>query len=98
MQFDAVSHHMCLLFLLSLNLGWKPAVSHVLFMAKMCRLCSSSAQAFFDLLLLEDVQYLSVQFPIILPVDRSNSSTTSESGNYRVVLPVSVKELRRLSF
>lgn len=49
------------------------------------RRCVGSARLqlrLFDLLSLEDVQYLSVQFPIILPMDRSNSFTTPELGNY----------------
>ncbi len=49
------------------------------------RRCVGSARLqlrLFDLLSLEDVQYLSVRFPIILPMDRSNSFPTSESGNY----------------
>lgn len=40
--------------------------------------CVGSARlqlGLFDLLSLEDVQYLSAQFPIILPMDRSNSFT-----------------------
>lgn len=78
---------MCLLFILSLNLGW--SLQYLMYYLWPRCVCSARIQLrLFDFLSLEDVQYLSVQFPIILPVDRSNYFTTSESDNYHGLLPV----------
>lgn len=60
----------------------------------LCRRCVGSARLqlrLFDLLSLEDVQYLSAQFPpIIPPMDRFNSFPTSQSGNYHGFLTARV--------